>query len=68
MWRSEEETPSRLFPKTNKSGTASPIKGPPTYQGQGFFIHSIMTTQISFNESTKFAGDKLKDQTNQHRC
>ena len=42
MWRSEEETPNRLLPKINNKGTDNPIKGPPMYQGHGFFIHSII--------------------------
>ena len=54
MWRSEEETPNRLLPKTNNNGTISPIKGPPTYHGHGFFIHSIILPEFYLNESTKF--------------
>lgn len=33
----EEEMPSALLPVNNSAGTAKPIRGPATYQGQGCF-------------------------------
>src|SRR5215211_2838272 len=51
----EEETPNALFPKSNKTGTINPIKGPAIYQGQGcvkksifVFDRSVQNSKITF--------------------
>jgi hypothetical protein len=37
----ELDIPNDLLPIIKRVGTVSPIKGPATYQGQGFVINSI---------------------------
>jgi len=35
-WRRLEEIPNALPPKSRRSGTTRPMRGPATYQGQGW--------------------------------
>ena len=42
---SEDDIPNFLLPSRSNAGTVNPIKGPATYQGQGCFIHCIISIE-----------------------
>lgn len=48
MWRNDELIPKDLLPIIKSTGTVKPINGPATYQGQGYFINSIIFILLVF--------------------